>query len=135
MRVVLDTCVLKLSTFPTPDNPSALVVELCLRGLIEHWASPAMLDEYCSVLADEPEFLAEFLAGIRICYPLTPLQVIRHEPDNRFLECALTICADCLLTVNTAPGHFDRKRYDDVRITTPGEFANLDRVQRLIFAL
>mgnify|MGYP001616390219 FL=1 len=94
-----------------------------------------MLDEYCSVLGDDPDFLAEFLAAIHICYPLTALRVIRHEPDNRFLECALACEADRLITVNTASGHFDRKRYGDVRTTTPGEFVNLDQVQRLILAL
>jgi hypothetical protein len=45
-----------------------------------------------------------------MCYPLTELSVIRHEPDNRFLECALAADADFIVTVNTAPGHFDRKQ-------------------------
>ena len=50
-----------------------------------------------------------------ICYPLTELRVIGHEPDNRFIECALACDADFLVTVNTAKGHFDRPRYGSVR--------------------
>jgi hypothetical protein len=46
LRVVLDTCILKLATFPGEDNASALIFELARRDLIEAWASPAMLEEY-----------------------------------------------------------------------------------------
>ena len=38
-----------------------------------------------------------------VCYPLTELSVIRHEPDNRFLEYALAADAEFIVTVNTAP--------------------------------
>ena len=63
---------------------------------------------------------------------MTRLSVIRHEPDNRFVECALAVKADYLVTVNTARGHFDRNSYNGVRVVTPGAFANLDVVQPLI---
>jgi hypothetical protein len=36
-----------------------------------------------------------------VCYPLTELSVIRHEPDNRFLECSLAADAEFIVTVNT----------------------------------
>ena len=132
MKVVLDTCVLKLATFTRPDNPAALVVELGLRGLFEWWVSPAILEEYADVLSDDPEFLGEISQSIELCYPLTRLSVIRHEPDNRFIECALAVKVDYLVTVNTARGHFDRDSYDGVRVITPGPFADLDAVQPLI---
>lgn len=132
MKVVLDTCVVKLATFTRPDNPAGLAVELGLRGLVEWWVSPAILEEYSDVLCDEPEFLGEISERIQLCYPLTRLSVIRHEPDNRFIECALAVKADYLVTVNTARGHFDRKSYDAVQVATPGVFANLDAVQPLI---
>jgi predicted nucleic acid-binding protein len=38
-----------------------------------------------------------------VCYPATELSVVRHEPDNRFLECALAVDAEFIVTVNTAP--------------------------------
>ncbi len=131
MRVVLDTCILKLATFPAEQNASAFIFALARAGLIEAWVSPAMLEEYADVLSDQPEFLAEVIECSRVCYPLTDLNVIRHEPDNRFLECALASSADFIVTGNTAPGHFDRKAYQTVRVARPGEFLNLHEVGRL----
>ncbi len=132
MRVVLDTCVLKLATLPNAVNPAALIAELGLRRSIDLFASPAILLEYCDVLGDTPEFLARLTQVLDLCHPLTTLQVVRHEPDNRFVECALTCEADYLVTVNTARGHFDRPRYGSARVVTPGRFVNLDSVNRLL---
>jgi len=89
LRVVLDTCILKLATFPAENNASALIYELVRSDLIEAWVSPAILEEYADVLGDQPEFVAEIVESFPVCYPLTELSIIRHEPDNRFLECAL----------------------------------------------
>jgi len=132
LRVVLDICILKLATFPGDNNASALIFELARSGLLEAWASPAILEEYGDVLSDHPDFVAEVVDSCRVCYPLTELHIIRHEPDNRFLECALVADADFIITVNTAPGHFDRKVYQDVTVMRPGEFLNLPEVGRLI---
>ena len=132
MKVILDTCVLKLATFPRPENPAASIVELGLRRLFEWWVSPAILEEYGDVLSDTPEFLNEMTQVVELCYPLTTLAVIRHEPDNRFIECALAVKADFLVTVNTARGHLDRKNYGGIRVMRPGRFVNLDSVQTLI---
>ena len=132
LRVVLDTCILKLATFPGENNASALIFELARAGLIEAWVSPAILEEYADVLGDQPDFVAEIVDSCRVCYPLTELNIIRHEPDNRFLECALAANADFVITVNTAPGHFDRKMYQAVGVLRPGEFLNLPEVGRLV---
>lgn len=132
MRVVLDTCILKLATFPGENNASALIVELARADLLEAWVSPAILEEYADVLGDHPEFVAEIVATSRECHPLTELNVIPHEPDNRFLECALAAHAEFIVTVNTAPGHFDRNHYGSVRVLRPGEFLGLLEVARLV---
>ena len=132
MKVVLDTCILKLATFPRENNASALIYELARAGLIEAWVSPAILEEYADVLGDQPEFVAEIVDSCRECQPLTELNVIRHEPDNRFLECALAVSADFIVTVNTAPGHLDRKQYQSVGVLRPGEFLNLPEVGPLV---
>ena len=132
MRVVLDTCILKLATFPGENNASALIFELARADLIQAWVSPAIFEEYADVLGDHPEFVAEIVESFLVCYPLTELSVIRHEPDNRFLECALAASAKSIITVNTAPGHFDRKEYQTVRVVTPGEFVKLRDVSRLV---
>jgi predicted nucleic acid-binding protein len=132
LRVVLDTCILKLATFPGENNASALIFELSRSGLIEAWASPAIFEEYGDVLGDRPDFVADVVETCHVCYPLTELSVIRHEPDNRFLEWALAANADYIITVNTARGHFDLKRYQSVAVVRPGEFLNLPDVGRLI---
>jgi predicted nucleic acid-binding protein len=132
LRVVLDTCILKLATFPGENNASALIFELARRDLIEAWASPAMLEEYADVLGDHPEFVAEITDTCQVCYPLTELRVIRHDPDNRFIECAFAAGADFIVTVNTAPGHFDRKAYQTVRVVTPNEFLAVPETVRLV---
>ena len=132
MRVILDTCILKLATFPAENNASALVFELARADLIETWASPAIFEEYADVLGDRPDFVAEIVETCRLCHPLTELRVIRHEPDNRFLECAFAARADFIITVNTARGHFDQKKYQSVGVVTPGEFLTLPDVVPLL---
>jgi predicted nucleic acid-binding protein len=57
---------------------------------------------------------------------------LRHEPDNRFLECAFAANADFIITVNTARGHFDQKKYQSVGVLTPGEFLKLREVKPLL---
>jgi predicted nucleic acid-binding protein len=113
LRVVLDTCILKLATFPAEKNAAALIYELARAGLVEAWITPAILEEYADVLGDDPAFVAEIVETFRVCYPLTELSVIRHDPDNRLLECALAVNAESIVTVNTAPGHFDRKQHQN----------------------
>ena len=71
MKVVLDTCVLKLATVPNPVNPAALIVELCLAGVLRTWASPAMIEEYQEVLAEHPELLQRAVSSVELCYSLT----------------------------------------------------------------
>jgi predicted nucleic acid-binding protein len=132
LKAVLDTCVLKLASLPNPDNPAALIVRLCWDGLLDCWAAPAIQEEYSVVLADEPELLAVVQDRFQVCYPLVEFDCIKHEPDNRFVECALAIDADYLVTVNTARGHFDKPTYGRTRVLTPGAFLNRPDVQRLL---
>ncbi len=132
MRVILDTCILKLATFPAENNASALIFELARTGLIEAWASPAMLEEFADVLGDRPDFIAEIAETCRLCHPLTELRVIHREPDNRFLERAFAANADFIITVNIARGHFDQKKYQSVGVVTPGEFLKLPDVAPLL---
>jgi predicted nucleic acid-binding protein len=91
-----------------------------------------MIEEYQEVLFDQPKLLQRMLSVLEFCYPLTELDVIRHKPDNRFLECALVVPADFLITVNTARGHFDKPKYQNVSVATPGAFLNRSEVQKLI---
>jgi predicted nucleic acid-binding protein len=90
------------------------------------------LGEYHRVLAGHPLFLKEIQAAIELCYPFFTATAIEYEPDNRFLEVALAVQADYLITVNTARGHFDRKSYEGVRVVTPGEFLKQRDMQSLL---
>jgi predicted nucleic acid-binding protein len=132
LRVVLDTCILKLATFPAQNNASALVFELARRGLIEAWVSPAILEEYADVLGDVRISLPKSSRAVGYVIRSPSCGSIRHEPDNRFLECAFAAAADYLITINTARGHFDQNFYQTVRVVTPGELLNLDSVARLV---
>ena len=91
-----------------------------------------MIEEYQEVLAEHPELLQRIVSAVEPCYPLTELDVIRHTPDNRFLECALAVPVDFIVTVNTARGHFDQQDYQGVKVLTPGAFVNLPAVQKLV---
>ena len=82
LRVVLDTCILKLATFPAENNASALIYELARGGLIEAWVSPAILEEYADVLGDQPEFVVEIVESFPVCYPLTELSVCPYRSDE-----------------------------------------------------
>ena len=101
-------------------------------GKVSDFGSPDTLGEYHRVLANHPLFLEEIQARIELCYPFFTATAIAHEPDNRFLEVALAVSADFLITVNTARGHFDRKSYENVRVVTPGEFLKQREVQSLL---
>jgi predicted nucleic acid-binding protein len=124
LKLVVDTCIVKMASFPAEDNPAALIVQMGLRRFFEWWVTPAILDEYTDVMAGDEELLVEILDRVQCCYPLTELSVISHEPDNRFVECALSVNADYIITVNCARGHFDRPAYGDSRVLTPGRFIN-----------
>jgi predicted nucleic acid-binding protein len=132
LRVVLDTCILRLSTLPNPANKSAVIVELSLRGALQAYVSPDVMGEYQRVLSDCPLLLEEIQNRFHVCLPLFTATAIEHEPDNRILESALACEADYLVTVNTARGHFDRESYGDVRVVTPGEFLQLPQVQAML---
>ncbi len=54
LKAVLDSCVRKLATLPNPANKSAVIVELCLREVVQANVTPDMLGEYQRVLDDCP---------------------------------------------------------------------------------
>lgn len=91
-----------------------------------------MIEEYQEVLTDSPGLLQKILSKLELCYPLIELEVIHHKPDNRFLETALAVSSDYIITVNTARGHFDQPDYQGVRVVTPGVFLNLPAAQKLV---
>jgi predicted nucleic acid-binding protein len=105
---------------------------LIRAGLLEGWVSPAILEEYRDVLNEHPDLLEELFFVCHSVLPIVEVGLIRHQPDNRFLECAFAADVDYLVTVNTARGHFERKDYEGVRVVTPSEFLNLPQVLSLL---
>lgn len=114
MRVVLNTCILKLATFPADNDASAVIYELARAGLNEAWVSTA--NYWQSTRTSRATTRNSSLRSSRASRdPLTELAVIQHEPDNRFLECASGANAEFIVTVNTAPGHFGRGQVNSRR--------------------
>ena len=53
------------------------------------WIARQYASFAADVLAEHPEFVAEIVESFPVCYPLTELSVIRHEPDNRLSNARL----------------------------------------------
>lgn len=85
---------LKLATLPNPSNKAALIVSLCIDDVFQVYVTPDILSEYQRVLSDSPRLLQEIQQHFEVCYPLFTAIAIEHEPDNRFLECAIACQAD-----------------------------------------
>jgi hypothetical protein len=132
LRVVLDTCILKLATFPPDNNASALIYELARAGLMGARVTPAILEEYADVLGDHPEFVAEIVESFTVCYPLTEPQ--RHPARTRQPFPGVRACRKRRIHRHgeTAPGDFDRKQYQAANVTRPSEFLTVPEVGRLV---
>ena len=114
MRVIFDTNILILSML---GDPATAIMQAAFTGIpnpsLAFYFSDATFCEYQFVLKEasiekpdvfRPNRVAALLAEIeRIghrVYPAHTLDVCSHEPDNRFLECAVAIEADYIVTVN-----------------------------------
>ena len=105
MKVVFDTNIL-VSALVFPGGRG----EAALRRIIEEQdqlvISKPILDELLGILArkfsrdaEELAHVAVFLSGLAVSVrPRRKLQVVKDEPDNRILECALTGHAEAIVT-------------------------------------
>lgn len=73
-----------------------------------------------SDLKEDPQDVQDFLSLIRQkgqeVHPAFTLDVCSHEPDNRFVECAVEAKADFIVTDNT--DHFPRE-YQEISVVPP----------------
>lgn len=124
MRVVFDTNVLYSAILKHGSVPSNAVL-LIAAGLIIPCLSDDVLAEYRSVLYraeldlndNRRRELLGTLASLAIhVAPPKRLAICTHEPDNRFLECAVEAGASYLVTGNAR--HFPRE-YENVEVITP----------------
>ncbi|MSS72731.1 MAG: putative toxin-antitoxin system toxin component, PIN family [Candidatus Latescibacteria bacterium] len=132
MRIVLDTNILVLSFIGDPAD------SIVRAALVDDPAGPlnfysgATFAEYESVLdelkVENPRiFTQERVADVlnlikqhgEQVYPALTLDACSHEPDNRFLECAVAADADYIVTVNSR--HFP-SLYQGVEIISPRLF-------------
>ena len=123
MRVVFDTNIL-VSALAFPGGQG----EAALRRIIEETdplvLSRAILDALLDVLgrkfardAEELAHVAVFLSELAVVVaPKRRLRVVKDEPDNRILECAVAGRAEVIVTGDKAL--LALKRYENIRVLT-----------------
>jgi putative PIN family toxin of toxin-antitoxin system len=109
MRVVFDTNIL-VSALVFPGGQGDAALRRIVEGTDELVISKAILDELLEVLGrkfardgEELAHVAVFLSEIAtVVAPRHRLRVVRDDPDNRVLECALTGRAEAIVTGDKA---------------------------------
>ena len=105
MRVVFDTNVLVAAlVFPGGEGDAAL--RRVIEGKDELLLSRAVLDEFLEVLgrkfardAEELAHVAVFVSDLAtVVAPKRRLRVVKDDPDNRILDCALAGSAQAIVT-------------------------------------
>lgn len=131
MKIVLDTNVFVSSFFG--GNPRR-IIDLWKTGEISLCLTPSITEEYIEVLrrlglAGEPELeelLSLFARGIHVLFTSkTPrLKIVRADPaDDKFIECAVALKAECIVTGDKALR--DIGTYMGIRVVNPREFLKL----------
>lgn len=128
MKAVIDTNVFISSFFG--GNPRR-IIDLWRTELITLCLSKDILDEYIKVLGriglkDEDELeelLALFSKGFNLIFTTkTPtINAVEADPDdNKFIECAVALKANVIITGDKALGEV--KVYKGIKILTPAQF-------------
>jgi putative PIN family toxin of toxin-antitoxin system len=131
IRAVIDTNVV-VSGLLSPEGKEALILLAINHGLIRPCFSDQILKEYADVLerpkfAFEPENIASVLTMFHACgehavseqlnaYANVTLQ---DHGDTPFLQCALALRADCIVTGNKR--HFSDEACAGIRIVNARE--------------
>jgi putative PIN family toxin of toxin-antitoxin system len=132
IRAVIDTNVL-VSGLLSPNGNEALIVLAIHQGLVRPCFSTAVLEEYAEVLARPkfgfpPDEIAAVVAmlhnGGELVVPQGSTPVLPDPSDAKFLYCAETAHAECLVTGNKR--HFPQEACGAVRIVSAAEL--LDRI-------
>jgi putative PIN family toxin of toxin-antitoxin system len=130
MRIVVDTNVFVSSFFG--GNPRR-IIDLWKNGEVSLCLSRDILDEYIEVLErmgledkeELKELLVLFSKGFNIVFTTkTPkISVVQADPDDdKFIECAIALNAEAIVTGDKALGNI--KKYREIRILTPAQFLN-----------
>ena len=141
MRIVFDTNILVLNFI---GRPATDIIDAALSDFPEEqlsfFYSEDTMQEYRGVLSgladDRPEFfylheIEAFLDEIKrhglLVHTTETLAVCSHEPDNRFLECAVAAKADYIVTVNMEhfPTTYQLPDNKIIRTVPPGQFQKI----------
>lgn len=134
IRAVIDTNVL-VSGLGWPGGPPAEIVAQALRGSFVPVTSEPLLSELGRTLCypklaeafRDPSSVVRLVAGMsEVVQPITRLQVLTDEPDNRVLEAAVG-SADFIITGDKALLHLSR--YEHVAILIPADFLEVLRIR------
>jgi putative PIN family toxin of toxin-antitoxin system len=127
VKAVLDTNIF-ISALTLPGGQAEKAVLAAVEGRFDLAISKPIIHEVLGVLArkfardaEELARVAVFLSELgEVVQPRKTLHVLRDEPDNRILECALTAHAKVIVTGDRAM--LDLGEYKGVRIVTLREF-------------
>ena len=105
MRVVFDTNIL-ISALVIPGSLAEKAISRIIEGQDELVISPDIIKEVMSVLSSKFGREREALSHVAVILlelgelvkPVQQVRVLRDEPDNRILECAVFSNADLIVT-------------------------------------
>lgn len=132
MRVVFDTNIF-VSAFVIPSSQAERAILRIIEKDDSLFFSKAILDELNSVLArkfsrdaEEISRIAVFLRDIaEWVSPDEPISILKDEPDNRILECAVSAEANVIVTGDKEL--LALKQYRGVRVISLKEYLENDR--------
>ena len=127
MKAVFDTNIF-ISAFMFPDGRAEAALMKVVAGDVRLLVSKPIIHEVVSVLsrkfdrnAEELARTAVYLAELgKVVKPRGKIAVLRDEPDNRILECAVSGHADVIVTGDQAM--LALAEYKGIRIVTLKEF-------------
>lgn len=127
-KVVLDTNVF-VSALGW-KGASREIFQNCIRGNLELFISAGIFDEVKRVLhypkfkfsQDEiSEFLDQILEVGNFVETKVKVEIIKDDPsDNKFLECAATVNADCVISRD--PHILKIKAFEGIKLMSPEDF-------------
>jgi len=136
VKVVFDTNIL-ISAFAIPGGSAEKAVLKITENDIHLVISKAIIHELLDVLARKFARDAEELARVAVYLselgemvsPKRKIKILKDDPDNRILECAIAGRADMIVTGDQAMLRLGK--YEGIRIITLKEFLQTSKISKL----
>jgi putative PIN family toxin of toxin-antitoxin system len=132
VQVVFDTNIF-ISAFAIPGGSAEKAYLEAVRGTFELFTSVAILTETANTLGNKfgwsayktPQLLRAISTTATVVKSHPHIHVLKDEPDNRILECALLVEADLIVTGDQ---HLlSLRKYRDISIIKLANFMELIR--------